>query len=86
MEVRFSMNPDDWQRIEDLYCASLEREPAERATLLAAASPEVRQAVERMLMSSSGDNVLDRTLWIDSEHVGPRVRLRGPDSRPHREH
>ncbi len=69
------MNSEDWKHIEDLYCAALEREVADRAALLAAALPEVRRVVERMLACSSEENILDRKLWIDSDPVQPRALL-----------
>jgi eukaryotic-like serine/threonine-protein kinase len=69
------MKLEDWKQIEDLYCAALDSEPAKRAALLAAAAPEVRQAVEKMLTSSTGDQILDRSLWIDSDHFWPRIIL-----------
>jgi len=69
------MNQKDWEEIEELYCAALECEPAERAALLSAVPPEIHHIVQRMLAASAGDTVLDRMPWIDSEPESPRMTL-----------
>jgi hypothetical protein len=43
------MNSDRWRQIEDLYHAARVCGPDKRATLLAAADPELRRDVEALL-------------------------------------
>jgi hypothetical protein len=43
------MTPSRWQQIEELYHATLECEPGQRATFLARADPELRREVESLL-------------------------------------
>ena len=54
-----SMDPDRFQRIEELYDAALKATPDERASLLAGIDPELRREVESLL-SSPIDEFLDR--------------------------
>ena len=44
-----------WRQIEELYHAALEREPGERAALLARAEPDVRREVESLLAQHTAD-------------------------------
>jgi len=57
------MTPSRWQQVEELYHATLECEPNQRATLLARADPEVRREVESLLAQQSGGTPLDRPAW-----------------------
>ena len=57
------MKPERWQQISVLYQAALEREPQERAALLAQADPDVRREVESLLSQRSGDGPLDQPAW-----------------------
>src|ERR1700686_5220646 len=57
------MNPERWQQISVLYHTALEREPRERAVLLAQADPDVRRDVEALLAQRSGDGLLDQPAW-----------------------
>jgi serine/threonine-protein kinase len=46
------MTPERWRRVEELYQAALEKEPAQRAVFLAEASSgdeELRRKVESLL-------------------------------------
>ena len=53
------MTPERWKQIEELYEAAVDRGPAERAVLFAAASPEIRDTVMEMLARESDRNILD---------------------------
>jgi serine/threonine protein kinase/Tol biopolymer transport system component len=53
------MTPERWRQVEEIYHAALEREPGQRAALLAQADPEVRKEVESLLAQASGDGLLD---------------------------
>src|SRR5271163_572754 len=56
--------PQRWCEIEDLYHAALDREPAAREALLAAADPELRREVESLLaQDASKFSTLDRPAW-----------------------
>src|SRR5450631_1145868 len=57
------MDPSRWQQIEELYHAALEREPGERAALLARADPDLRREVESLLAQQSGAAPLDHPAW-----------------------
>src|SRR5579872_2616498 len=57
------MSPDHWRQIEKLYLSALTLTDAERAALLAAAGPEVRQKVEAMLAQPAGSRLLDEPIW-----------------------
>ena len=52
------MHPERWRFIEKLYHAALERDADARASLLAAADPEIRREVEALL-AQPGDGILD---------------------------
>ena len=53
------MNPERWQQISVLFHMAMEREPRERAVLLAQADPDVRREVESLLAQRSGGGLLD---------------------------
>src|SRR5687768_1994058 len=48
------MDPAHWRQIEELYHATLELEPNERAAFLGRADPELRREVETLLDDQSG--------------------------------
>src|ERR1700752_4568757 len=54
------MNPERFQRIEELYHAARERTAEERAALLAQTDPELRREVESLLAQRPGGDFLDR--------------------------
>ncbi len=58
-----SITPERWKQIEELYSSALEQGPEERIALLAKASPEVRDIVNRMLAQETGGHILDRPAW-----------------------
>jgi serine/threonine protein kinase len=57
------MTPSRWKQIEELYHATLEREPGERAAFLAQADPELRPEVESLLAQEGGATPLDHPAW-----------------------
>ncbi len=61
------MTPDRWRRIEDLYHAALERDPASRGEFLAQTcgdDAELRSEVERLLAEeSSRPALIDSPVW-----------------------
>src|SRR5499425_2239654 len=54
------MNPERFQRIEELYHAAREGTAEERAALLAKADPELRREVESLLAQRTGGKFLNR--------------------------
>src|SRR5689334_6821332 len=58
MSVQIPLTPERWQEIERLY-SQIEEHPAERAALLAAADPTLRDEVERMMAAHHGASPLD---------------------------
>ena len=56
------MNPERFRQVYELYHAALERQPEERAELLAQADPELRREVESLLEQQDG-GLLDRPVW-----------------------
>ena len=70
------MNPDRWQRIEELYHAALTREGEGRAALLANAcqgDEELRREVESLLTQAvSASGLLDHPA-VDVAHIVSRV-------------
>ena len=54
------MNPERFQRIEQLYHAARERTAEERAALLAQTDPELRREVESLLAQRTGGEFLER--------------------------
>src|ERR1700745_1759306 len=63
------MNPERFQRIEELYHAARERTAEERAALLAQADPEVRREVESLLAQRTGDEFLERPAIQNDQKV-----------------
>jgi Tol biopolymer transport system component len=62
------MTPERWRRIEDLYQAA--RAPGRRASVLAAADPELRREVEALL-AQEGDSTV--TMLAAGAQLGPYV-------------
>jgi eukaryotic-like serine/threonine-protein kinase len=56
------MNPKRFRQVYELYHAALERQPAERAELLAQTDPELRREVESLL-GQQGGGLLDHPAW-----------------------
>ena len=54
------MDPERWNRVEELYHAALERDPEARAALLAASDAEIRSEVEALLAQENNKGLLDR--------------------------
>jgi serine/threonine protein kinase len=69
------MNQDLWKEIEELYRAVVDCEPTQRDALLAGSSPEARETVLKMLTPPSGDNILERPIWITEGEASAPVRL-----------
>ena len=63
------MNPERFQRIEELYHAARERSADERAALLAKIDPELRREVESLLAQRSGGEFLDRPAIQNAPHL-----------------
>jgi predicted ATPase len=57
-----SMTPERWKEIEELYHASVDRGTEIKDSLLAKASPEVRDIVQQLL-SVETEAVIDRPAW-----------------------
>src|ERR1035438_2352219 len=57
-----SMTPERWKEIEELYHASVDRGTDIKDSLLAKASPEVRDIVQQLL-SVETEAVIDRPAW-----------------------
>jgi eukaryotic-like serine/threonine-protein kinase len=66
------VNPDRWGQIQDLYHATLERPPSQRAEFLSRACPEdleLRDEVESLLAhEGEADGLLESPVW---NHVAP---------------
>jgi len=58
MTEQTPLTPERWRQIEQLF-SEIEERPADRATLLAAADPTVREEVEKMVAASQGVSPLD---------------------------
>jgi Tol biopolymer transport system component len=72
------LTPERWQKIERLF-SNIEERPADRAALLAAADPALREAVEKMVAASHGDSLLDDPPpLIDPDDSGPLPSMLGP--------
>ena len=54
------MTPEHFRQIEELYHATREAAPEERAALLAQADPELRRKVEALLAQPKGAEFLER--------------------------
>ena len=64
-------DPSRWKQIEELYHAALEREPGERAALLARAHPELRREVESLIAQQSSGTPLDHPAWEGAPSLLP---------------
>lgn len=60
------MTSEHWRKIEALYLAAVDRHGEERAALLDAAAPDVRNEVEAMLAQPIQSKILDRPAWEDA--------------------
>ena len=78
------MDPERWRLIEELYHAALEREPAARAALLAAAEPGLRREVEKLLAQESADGVLDGPAAEAARELGLISLAPGTELGPYR--
>jgi len=58
-----SLTPERWKQIDELYNVVADHDPEQRVALLARATPEVRDAVIRMLSENGRTQFLDRTAW-----------------------
>jgi serine/threonine protein kinase len=75
-----NLTPERWKQIEELYNAVADGEPEQRLALLEKASPEVREAVDRMLAENTGEQLLDKTaleIVTIAEQLAPAL---GPGS------
>src|SRR5580692_7021380 len=63
------MNPERFQRIEELYHAARERTAEERAALLAEADPDLRREVESLLPQRTGGEFLERAAIQNAPQV-----------------
>ena len=54
------MTPERFQQIEELYHAAREKTAEQRAALLAHTDPELRRAIEALLVQPTGGGFLDR--------------------------
>ena len=78
MAKQTPLTPERWQQIERLF-SEIEERPADRAALLAAADPALREEVEKMVAASQGDSPLDDPLPpIDPGEGGPPPSVLGP--------
>jgi hypothetical protein len=72
------LTPERWQQIERLFL-DIEERPSERAAILAAADPALREEVEKMVAASRGVSPLDDPpAAIDPGHCGPLPSMLGP--------
>jgi len=72
------LTPERWQQIEKLY-SEIEELPAQRAALLAAADPALREEVEKMVAASHGASPLDDPPpCIDPDVSRPLPSMLGP--------
>ncbi len=78
------MDPERWRLIEELYHTALEREPAARAALLAAAEPSIRREVEKLLAQESADGVLDSPAAEAARELGLISLAPGTELGPYR--
>jgi eukaryotic-like serine/threonine-protein kinase len=70
------MNAERWQRVEELYHATMGRAPQERAAFLKEACPDadLRREVESLVGSEpSANSVLDQPAWERRLTVGERL-------------
>ena len=72
------LTPERWQQIERLF-SDIEERPADRAALLAAADPGLRETVEKMMAASRQSSLLDQPPPpIDPDECGPPPSMLGP--------
>ena len=85
--MKYSMQPDRWQRVEEVFQTALDCEPEQRAQLLAescAGDQSLRDEVEALLAGASesrgfteapafpeGIRVLERSQSLAGRHIGP---------------
>src|ERR1700742_1375607 len=72
------MNPERWQRLEQIYHAALEREPHEREVYLEDAcrnDPGLRNEIESLIRhdNSSPDAPINASSWIFLDDSTPAV-------------
>jgi len=78
MSEQAPLTPERWQQIERLF-ADIEERPADRAALLAAADPALREEVERMIAANRGVSPLDKSPpSIAPESADPLPSMLGP--------
>jgi Tol biopolymer transport system component len=72
------LTPERWQQIERLF-SNIEERPADRAALLAAADPTLREEVEKMVAALHGASPLDDPPPpIDPDDASPLPSVLGP--------
>ncbi len=72
------LTPERWQQIERLF-SDIEECPADRAALLAAADPALRETVEKMVAASRQASPLDEAPPpVDADDRGPPPAVLGP--------
>jgi hypothetical protein len=72
------LTPERWQQIERLF-SDIEERPADRAALMAAADPALRETVEKMVAASRQASPLDEASPpIDPDDNGPPPAMLGP--------
>jgi serine/threonine protein kinase len=78
MTEQVPLTPERWRQIEQLF-SCLEERPADRAALLAAADPDLRQEVEKMVAASQAPSPLDDPAPpIEPDDRGPAPSVLGP--------
>jgi len=78
MSGQTPLTPERWQQIERLF-SDIEERPDDRAALLAAADPALRDEVEKMVSASHGSSPLDEPPPpIEPEHSERRPSVLGP--------
>jgi len=58
-----ALNPERWGRVEELYHAAMDREPAERSDFLSQAcngDEDLRRDVESLLLADNAEALIDR--------------------------
>src|SRR5271154_3152898 len=63
------MTPERFRQIEELYHAAREGTADARAALMAQADPELRRAVESLLIEPAGGEFLDRPAILNAPHL-----------------
>src|SRR5512140_2645829 len=72
------LTPERWQQIERLF-VEIEERPADRAALLAAADPALRETVEKMVAASHESSPLDEPPPpVEPDECGPPPSMLGP--------